>query len=288
MYGGRSGVRTRGAGGGPAAWRGRRKCPFGHDGGVGLDGAQAMRYHAGVLGLSRRVRPVWALAGALACGPPPVDDGVDAPPAVTGPALAPCAPAEAVQIQVALAPSLPGDLWAADCEIAARSGDPGSVAVELTCAGEPAALALTVQAAPAPAGDPWAPGQAVRVVVVRSPDDAGGEDLWIRIESGGGRLLLAALAGSRLAPPDGRAWATPFTWAAVPSACMSEETDCGEAQRGALDLQFSGGPPLRLHDSSAAAAGDAGEYLALVEAALVAPGGSECPPEYRLGVLATR
>lgn len=221
----------------------------------------------------------------LACEVAPPDDDIG-PPAVTGPELAPCAPAEAILFAASLTPAPASERAELRCEIAARDGDGERRLLDLACDDGPAQLLVSMS--PAPPGDAFTVGQALRITAIRAPGEAGATDVWLRVETVAGRLLLAAAAADRLNPPDGSPWPAPFAVAEAASACMTEESACGASQRGAVELRLSGGPPTRLVDGTAATLGDADEYVAHVETARVAPSGSECRARWRLGLLATR
>lgn len=221
----------------------------------------------------------------LACEVAPPDDDI-VPPAATAPELAPCAPAEAVGFSATLVPAPAGERAELRCEIASRGGGGEQRRFELACDDGPAQLLVDV--APAPPGDAFVVGQVLRITAIRAPGAAGEVDRWLRVESSSGRLLLAAVAAGRLDPPDGSPWLAPFAAREAASACMTEEAACGASQRGAVDLQLSGGAPVRLVDGTAAAVGDAGEFFAHVEAARVAPAGSDCRAYWQLGLLATQ
>lgn len=208
------------------------------------------------------------------------------PPDQAGPELAPCTPAEAVFLRATLEPRPTGERVELTCELMGRAGQAGFFALELRCGEE--AVSLLVEAEPAPASDGFAPGQTLRLLAIRAPGEAGEDDTWLRVETAKGALLLAIAAGTRVDPPDGSAWATPFGWREASGTCMVEETGCGASQRGALDVQLSGGPPVRLYDGTAKAVGDKGSHLAYVEAARAVPPGSGCPRELAFGLLATR
>ncbi|WP_143825574.1 hypothetical protein [Nannocystis exedens] len=173
------------------------------------------------------------------------------------------------------------------CEVQAMRGDPGSRVLELACAEEPARL--YVEADPAPPDDGFAAGQELRIRSIVAPGEAVSDpDVWLRVEDAGGALLLAAAVGARVDPPEGGGWAAPFAWREAASTCMVEETACGESRRGALDLQLSGGAPLRLYDGTSSAAGDEGAFMAYVEAARADLPGSGCPREFVFGLIAAR
>ncbi|MFY0538642.1 hypothetical protein [Nannocystis pusilla] len=122
------------------------------------------------------------------------------------------------------------------CEVQAASGDPGSRVLELMCDGE--AARLFVEADPAPAGDGFAAGQVLKIRSIVAPGEAANDpDVWLRVEDAGGALLLAAVVGARVDPPEGGGWAAPFAWREAAGTCMVEETACGETRRAALDLQ---------------------------------------------------
>lgn len=227
-----------------------------------------------------------AFAGLmLACETAPPDDDIG-PPAVTGPDLAPCAPAEAILFAATLTPTPASERAELRCEIAAREGDGEQRLLDLACDDGPAQLLVSLS--PAPPGDALTVGQALQITVIRSPGATGASDVWLRVESNTGRLLLAAVAASRLDPPDGSPWPAPFAVAEAASACMTEESACGASQRVAAELRLSGGAPTRLVDGTAKALGDAGEYVVHVESARVTPPGSDCPARWQLGLLATR
>lgn len=221
----------------------------------------------------------------VACEVAPPDDDI-VPPAVTGPDLAPCAPAEAILFAATLSPAPAGERAEQRCEIAARDGDGEQRLLDLACDDGPAQLLVSLS--PAPPGDAFTVGQALQITTIRAPGDAGATDVWLRVESTAGRLLLASVAAGRLDPPDGSPWPAPFAVAEAATACMSEESACGATRRGAVELRLSGGAPVSLVDGTAASVGDAGEYVAHVETARVAPPGSDCRPRWRLGLLATR
>jgi hypothetical protein len=229
----------------------------------------------------------WMAFGGLmlACEVAPPDDDI-VPPAVTGPDLAPCAPAEAILFAATLTPAPTGERAELRCEIAAREGDGEQRLLDLACDDGPAQLLVSL--APAPPGDAFTVGQALRITAIRSPDAAGTTDVWLRVETTAGRLLLAAVAAGRLNPPDGSPWPAPFAVAEAASACMTEESACGASQRAAAELRLSGGAPTRLVDGTATTLGDAGEYVVHLETARVAPPGSECRARWQLGLLATR
>lgn len=172
------------------------------------------------------------------------------------------------------------------CDLIGRSGGSSAWTLDLQCEG--AARRLFVEAVPAPSGDGFTPGRSLRLTLIRAPAPGGGEDRWLRVETAAGRLLLAIAAGERVEPPGGSPWATPLSFRAAASTCMVEETDCGERQRGAVDVQLSGGPPLRLYDGTAKVVDDEGAFVAYVEAVRAVPPGSGCAPAFALGVVATR
>ncbi|MCY1012442.1 hypothetical protein OV079_44305 [Nannocystis pusilla] len=209
------------------------------------------------------------------------------PPDEAGPELSPCVPTEAAFFRAALEP-MPGDASAElRCEVQAASGSPGSRVLELVCDG--AAARLFVEAEPAPAGDGFATGQVLQIRSIVAPGEAANDpDVWLRVEDAGGALLLAAAVGARVDPPEGGGWAAPFAWREAAGTCMVEETACGETRRAALDLQLSGGAPLRLYDGTSSAAGDEGAFMAYVEAARANLPGSGCPREFVFGLIAAR
>jgi hypothetical protein len=222
----------------------------------------------------------------VACEVASPSDGI-LPPDEAGPELTPCVPTEAAFLRAALEP-MPGEPRAdLMCTVTAMRGDPGSRVLDLACEGT--ATRLYVEADPAPAGDGFSPGQALTVTAIRAAGEAAGaEDVWLRVEAADGRLLLAAAVGTRVEAPAGAGWAAPFAFHEAASACMVEETDCGETRRGALDLQLSGGAPLRLYDGTSSPAGDEGAFLAYVEAARADLPGSGCPREFVFGLIAAR
>lgn len=196
-------------------------------------------------------------------------------------------PAESAFFRAALEPAPADARVELACSVTGRSGGAGSLVLDLACDG--AAMRLYVEAEPAPAGDGFAVGQPLKVTVIRAADDADGAGgRWLRVEGADGRLLLAAAAAGRVDPPDGTAWAAPFAWREAPGTCMVEETDCGATQRGALDLQLSGGAPRRLYDGTSSPVGDKGAFVAYVEAARAVPPGSGCPREFALALWAAR
>ncbi|MDC0717602.1 hypothetical protein [Nannocystis bainbridge] len=205
-----------------------------------------------------------------------------------GPELSPCVSSEAAFLRAALEPMPRDDGAELRCTVTAMRGDAGSRVLDLACDGE--AMRLYVEADPAPAGDGFAAGQELRVRAIVAPGEVASDpDVWLRVEDAGGALLLAAAVGARVDPPEGGGWAAPFAWREAASACMVEETACGELRRGALDLQLSGGAPLRLYDGTSSAAGDEGAFVAYVEAARTNVSGSGCPRQRLVfGLIAAR
>ncbi|MBZ5713629.1 hypothetical protein K7C98_30745 [Nannocystis pusilla] len=222
----------------------------------------------------------------IACEVAAPSDGV-LPADEAGPELTPCVPTEAAFLRATLEPT-PGEPRAdLDCAVTAMRGEPGSRVLDLECGG--AAARLSVEAEPAPARDGFLPGQAVKIAAIRAPGAAvGAADVWLRVEAADGRLLLAAAVAARVDPPADPGWAAPFAFREAASACMVEETACGEARRGALDLQLSGGAPVRLYDGTSSPAGDEGAFMAYVEAARATLPGSGCPREFVFGLIAAR
>lgn len=209
------------------------------------------------------------------------------PPDQGGDGRVACEPAKSASFRAQLEPAPVGERAELACTVARRSGVAGSGALDLECGD--AAIRLHVEADPAPTSDGFVVGQALKLTAIRAASATGGrEDRWLRVETASGRLLAATAVAGQIEPPDASGWASPFAWREWPSTCMVEETGCGEFQRGALGLQLSGGAPEHLVDGTSAAVGDDGEYVAYVEAATVAPAGSECPPWFALGLLATR
>lgn len=239
------------------------------------------------MALGRRGR-CWAALSLAACEVAAPSDDIP-PPDLVGLDLTPCAPAELASFRATLEPPPEEERIALSCAVSDARGEPGSRVLELAC-GE-RAMRLYLEVEPAPAGDGFAAGQALKLTAIRAPREGGlvGEvDTWLRVETTAGALLVAAAAGSRLEPPDGTSWSAPFSWREAPSGCMTEETACGESGRGALDLQLSGGAPRRLYDGTSARVGDEGAFSAVVEAARTIPPGSGCPREFVLGLVAVR
>lgn len=222
---------------------------------------------------------------AVACEVVPPDDDVTIS-AATESGLAPCAPPESAYFSADLALPIEGERADLACQIAGRSGGAGDFVVDLACGDVDAQL--TVAVAPAPERDGLTVGKAVRLTAIRAPREFAAVDVWLRLEDTKGRLLLAYVAGARLDPPDGTSWATPFSAREAPSSCMVEETACGASQRAAVDLQLSGGAPIRLYEGTGAVVGDKGSHVARVAAARAAPAGSGCAPQWQLGLLAQR
>lgn len=221
----------------------------------------------------------------VACEVASPSDGI-LPPDEAGPELTPCVPTEAAFLRATLEPT-PGEPRAdLMCTVTAMRGEPGSRVLDLSCDG--AATRLYVEAEPPPPGDGFSPGQALTVTAIRAAGEAGAADVWLRVEAADGRLLLAAAAGAQVEPPAAAGWAAPFAFREAPSACMVEETACGETRRGALDLQLSGGAPVRLYDGTSSPAGDEGAFLAYVEAARADLPGSGCPRAFVFGLIAAR
>lgn len=238
-------------------------------------------------GVSRRRAARWApwTLLAAACEVAPPDDDVT-PFAVTESGLAPCAPSESAYFAAEFAPAPADERIERTCEITGRGGGGELFALELACDDGPAQL--VVEVAPAPASDGLFVGQTIAVTLIRAPGELAAPDVWLRVADAKGRLLLAYVAGSQLQPPDATGWATPFSVREAPTTCMVEETACGARQRGAVDLQLSGGPPLRLFDGTSEIVGDKGSFVAHVAAAEVAPVGSGCPRRWQFGLLARR
>ncbi|HEY8379026.1 MAG TPA: hypothetical protein VIK91_21185, partial [Nannocystis sp.] len=209
---------------------------------------------AGVRAGERALHGVMA-ALVAACEVAGPSDGL-LPPDITDPELTPCTPEEAVFLRAALEPDPAEEEIELACDLIGRSGGSGAWALDLRCDG--VNWRLFVEAAPAPAGDGFTPGRSLRITRIRAPRVGHGADTWLRVEAADGELLLAVAAAERLDPPDGSPWARPLHFREAVSTCMVEETDCGASQRGAVEVQLAGGPPLRLYDGTARAVDEEG------------------------------
>ena len=258
-----------------------------HTGRVNLGPRRAAGPDRGVCG--QVGRPVVLAALSLACEVASAPE-IPGPVATAGPES--CAPAETVDFTWSLEPEA-GDLaGGVACVLGEVTTDGGALVVPLECAEPEGARArtLVIQAEPRPPTAALRAGLGARLWAVAAVDEQGAVGRFVRLETTGGGLLIAAAQAGALRPPDGSDPWLPFVITAAASACMSEETACGSQERSAIDLRRAGGPPRVLHDQSFAAVGDRGEAQLWLTAAIV--GDPAClgasGASYGLGLMAAR
>lgn len=214
-------------------------------------------------------RGVWLAALALACE---VASAPEIPtPVATAATPEACVPAEAVDFTWALEPGPENISQGVACVLGEVVEEGNALTMPLDCAEPegPRARVLWVQATPPPPSTALRPGLVVRLWTIEATDDAGGAGSFVRLETAGGGLLVAAAQAGTLLPPGGSDPWLPFVIMPGVSTCMAEETACGAQERSALDLRRAGGPPKIVHDASFAAVGDRGEAQLWVSAAVL-------------------